>query len=343
VTRGRAVRHRLVAVAYAYPIVVGVLLLCVVSALVHPGFLASSNWGATVNGAAPVVILSMAQAVAVISGRAGVDLSVGPLAGLVNAVIVVELAGRGLTAPIVVVAASLAVGLVSGALNGFLVAYLRIPAIVATLGTYLAYLGLTLQILPTSGGAAPSWLSGLAGNVSSIPAMLIPIAVVALVWLALTATPYRRNLFAVGADERSAYSAGVDVQLTRFMAYCTTGLIGGIAGLALTALLQSGDPGVSAVFTLQSIAGVALGGIALAGGRGGLLGAACGGATLFLVQNLLSLAHVGLDGLQVAYGVILLLAVAANSLSGRSRRRHKDAAAAPVASRGQTLDGLVAS
>lgn len=316
--------------AYAYPIIGGVVLLCLVSAVVNPGFLAAANWAATVNGAAPIVILSMAQAVAVISGRAGVDLSVGPLAGLVNAVIVVELVGRGLTSPLVVVLACLAIGLASGALNGFLVAYLRVPAIVATLGTYLAYLGITLQILPTSGGTAPSWLSGWTASVGPVPAMLLVIAAVFLAWRALTATAFRRNLFAVGADERTAFSAGVDVPLTRFLAYCVTGLIGGVAGLALTALLQSGDPGVSAVFTLQSIAGVALGGVALAGGRGGLLGAACGGAVLFLVQNLLSLAHVGLEGLQIAYGVILLLAIAANSLSGRTRRRRKEAAGAPT-------------
>jgi ribose transport system permease protein len=317
--------------AYAYPILAGVLLLCVASAFFNPGFLAPSNWAATIGGAAPIVILSMAQAVAVISGRAGVDLSVGPLAGLVNAIIVVELAGRGLTAPGLVIFVSLAVGLVSGALNGFLVAYLRVPAIVATLGTYLAYLGLTLQILPTSGGAVPTWLAGMAGNVGPVPGMLLPIAAVALAWLALLTTAFRRNLFATGADERAAYTAGVDVPFTRFLAYCLTGVFAGAAGLALTALLQSGDPGVSSVFTLQSIAAVALGGVILSGGRGGLLGAACGGAALFLVQNLLSLAHVGLDGLQIAYGVILLLAIAANSLTSRARRRRKHAAMVPKA------------
>jgi ribose transport system permease protein len=334
---GRPARARLREVSYAYPIVGGVVLLCLVSAAIHPGFLAPANWAATVNGAGPVIILSMAQAIAVISGRAGVDLSVGPLAGLVNAVIVVELVGRGLISPVVVVLASLAIGLASGALNGFLVAYLRVPAIVATLGTYLAYLGLTLQILPTSGGSAPVWLSDLAGGFGPVPAMLLPIAAVAVAWLALTATAYRRNLFAVGADERSAFAAGVDVPLTRFLAYCATGLVGGVAGLALTAILQSGDPGVSSVFTLQSVAGVALGGVALGGGRGGLLGAACGGAALFLVQNLLSLAHVGLDGLQIAYGAILLLAIAANSLSGRARRRRKDAARAPASQGGEAV------
>jgi ribose transport system permease protein len=327
---------RLMASSYASPVLAVVIVLFILSAIVEPRFLAPGNWAATVGGAAPVVILSMAQALAVLSGRAGIDLSVGPLAGLVNAIIVVEVVGRGATSPLVVVPVALGVGLASGMLNGFLVAYLRVPAIVATLGTYLAYLGLTLQILPTSGGSAPLWLAQLAGNVGPIPGMLIVMALIAIGWLILTATAFRRNLFAVGGDERSAYTAGINVALTRFLAYCLAGVVAGVGGLALTALLQSGDPGVSAVYTLQSIAGVALGGVALSGGRGGLLGAALGGACLFLVQNLLSLAHVGLDALQIAYGVILLLAIAMNSASGVLRRRRKETAAMPaVAAEGQ--------
>ena len=325
-----AVRSAGRAMSYAGPIVALVVVLCIASAFFNSGFLAPSNWAATMSGACPIILLSMAQAVAVIAGRAGVDLSVGPLAGLVNAVIVVELAGRGITDPFVVVPVCLALGLASGALNGFLIAYLGVPAIVATLGTYLAYLGLTLEILPTSGGAVPTWLADLTGEVGPVPGMLVVILLVALAWLLLISTAFRRNLYATGADERAAYTSGVDVPATRFLAYCVVGVIASVGGLALTGLLQSGDPGVSSVFTLQSIAAVALGGVLLSGGRGGLLGAACGGAALFLVQNLLSLAHVGLDGLQIAYGAILLVALAANSLAGWARRRRKTAAAVPV-------------
>jgi ribose transport system permease protein len=334
------VRSGVRAVSYAGPIVAGVIVLCIVSAFFNSEFLAPSNWAATMSGACPIILLSMAQAVAVIAGRAGVDLSVGPLAGLVNAVIVVELAGRGITDPFVVVPVCLALGLVSGAVNGFLIAYLGVPAIVATLGTYLAYLGLTLEILPTSGGAVPTWMADLTGKVGPIPGMLVVILVVALAWLLLISTAFRRNLYATGADERAAYTSGVDVPATRFLAYCVVGVIASVGGLALTALLQSGDPGVSSVFTLQSIAAVALGGVLLSGGRGGLLGAACGGAALFLVQNLLSLAHVGLDGLQITYGAILLVAIAANSVAGWVRRRRKTAAAVPV--RDDELEPVVA-
>ncbi|MCU1671886.1 MAG: inner-rane translocator [Blastococcus sp.] len=327
---GARVRHRLYGSAYALPVLVAVIVLFALNGIVDGRFFAPDNWAPTVGGAAVVIIRAMAQALAVLSGRAGVDLSVGPLAGLVNAVVVVEIVGRGITSPLVIIAVALGVGLLSGALNGFLVAYLRVPAIVATLGTYLAYLGLTLELLPTPGGSVPVWLAQLAGNFGPVPGMLFLILAVLLAWVLLTTTAYRRNLFAVGDDERAAYTAGVDVAMTRFVAYCATGVVAAVGGLALTALLRSGDPGVSSVYTLQSIAAVGLGGIALTGGRGGLLGAGLGGAALFLVQNLLSLAHVGLNALQVAYGAILLLAIALNSVASLLRRRRKDAAALPT-------------
>jgi ribose transport system permease protein len=215
-------------------------------------------------------------------------------------------------------------------LNGLLVAYLRIPAVVATLGTYLAYVGLTYEILPVSGGVAPPWLAALAGDVGAIPGMLIPIVAVFVAWRLLALTAFRRNLYAVGADERTAYTCGIDVARTRFLAFCATGVVASVAGLALTGILQSGDPNVSSVYTLQSIAAVALGGLALGGGRGGLFGAALGGVLLFLIEHLLSVAHVGVNALQFGYGAILLLAIALNRIGSIRRLRRKEAAKLPI-------------
>jgi ribose transport system permease protein len=317
--------------SYCVPIAGAVITLLVVTAVVDVGSFAPGNLAAILNGATPGIIIAMAQALAVLSGRAGVDLSVGPLAGLVNAVVVVEVVGRGIDAPVVVIGVALCVGLLSGSLNGFLIAYLRVPAVVATLGTYLIYIGLTLLILPSSGGTAPLWLAHLAGDIGPIPGMLIPIVAVLVAWRVLTLTAFRRNLYAVGADERAAYTCGIDVAFIRFLAFCGTGLVASVAGLALTGILQSGDPNVASVYTLQSIAAVALGGIALNGGRGGLLGAAFGGILLFLIEHLLSVAHVDTNALQFSYGAILLLAIALNRASVVRRRRRKEAAKLPTA------------
>lgn len=314
-------RRRLGSLRYATPALGSVAVLLVAEAVIHPAALAPSGWGALIEGCVPLVLLSMAEVPAVVSGRVGIDLSVGPLAGLVNAVIV-SLHVSGAAGGVAVVAVALGMGIGSGLVNGLLVAYVRIPAVVATLGTYLVYTGLTVQVLPQAGGSSPGWLSALTGNGDALPLLVCTLVPFGALWLALRRSGYGRNLYAEGSDERAAYSAGVQVAHVRLIAYCLTGLVAGVCGLALTSVLGSGDPNVGSTFTLEAVAGVALGGVALSGGQGGMLGAAAGGATLFLLEDVLSLGSVGQDALDVLYGAIVVLAVAANAgLSMRRRRR----------------------
>lgn len=311
-------RIRLAASAYSAPIFAIVVLLVAANVVIQPSFVAYDNWAPVADGTVVVMILSMAQAVAVISGRGGLDLSVGPLAGLVNGLVVMDIGAHRSAVLVFVVAIGIGIG--SGLVNGLLIAVVRLPAVVVTLGTYIIYQGFTLEVVPTAGGTAPHWLSRLTGNVIGIPGMWLFVLAVVLLWLALMATAFRRNLFGMGSDERAAYTAGVPVVVTRVLAYCVVGVIAAIGGLALTALLGSADPSVGPLYTLESVAAVALGGIALSGGLGGVLGAALGGAALFLIENLLSLAHVNVDLIDGAYGVILLAAIAFNSVAMQRRR-----------------------
>ncbi len=122
---------------------------------------------------------------------------------------------------------------------------------------------------------------------------------------------------AVGSDDRAAYTAGVPVTLVRFLAYVLTGVLAGAAGLMLTALIGSADPNIGPSYTLIAIAAVALGGVSLAGGRGGLAGAAIGAVDIFLLQSLLTAFNVSTYVLQVAYGAILVSAVVLTALQER--------------------------
>jgi len=145
--------------------------------------------------------------------------------------------------------------------------------------------------------------------------------VLAVAWLALSRTAYVRNLLAVGGDDRAAYTAGINVAGVRASAYALSGLLAACGGLLLTAIIRSGDATVGPSFTIASIAAVALGGISLAGGRGGMLGAAAGGLVLFLIQNFLTAAHVSVFEMAIVNGLILILALGANGLMERQRRR----------------------
>ena len=308
-------------VAYAEPAMAFAAVLLALNVSIDHSFLDPTNWPSILAVAMPFVLIAMAAAPAIMSGGGGVDLSIGPLAGLVNAMLIGVLVPNGIVSPVLVVPATVAIGAAAGAANGVFVAWLRVPPIIATLGTYLAFSGLTLEILPMAGGRAPDWMIALAGGAHGFPLPLLMLVAVALAWQPLRQSAFGRNLLATGGDQRAAFTSGIDITTVRFLVYVVAGVIAAATGFAFTVSLGSGDPTAAAPYTLIGVAGAVLGGVSLSGGRGGLLGGAAGGATLFLVQNLLSLAHVSAFYAQVAYGVILILALALNRAIDLFRRR----------------------
>jgi ribose transport system permease protein len=293
------------------------VVLLVVNVVINPARFTPSSLGVTVGLAAPLILAAVASTPSILSGRGGIDLSIGPLMGLVNVVIVHFVIGSlGQASPWIVVPISVLVGLLGGLVNGFLVVVARIQPIVATLGTYLVFAGLSTWLLPEPGGSIPPWLSSLAGDWS-----LVPILVVLVCWLVFLRLPIHNQLMATGDDDRAALSSGVRVNVVRLAAYVLGGALAGVAALSLTALIGSADPTVGSTFTLTAIAAVALGGVSLAGGVGGISGAIVGAVDIFLLQSLLTYFNVSSFVLQVAYGLILVMAVVLNTTVGRSLDR----------------------
>ncbi|TPK33212.1 ABC transporter permease [Mesorhizobium sp. B2-5-3] len=289
------------------------IVLLAVNLMLSPARFQPGSWGALVGLAAPLIGAAIASTPVILAGRGGIDISVGPLMGFVNAIVIQVLFLRaGISSPLALVPAALLIGALVGAANGFLATIVRIQPIVATLGTYLILTGVTLTILPAPIGPAPAWLKALAG-----PLSLLPLALMFLFWWLVRRSPYYDQLMAVGSDDRAAYTAGVDVTLVRFIAYVMTGILGGCAGLMLTALIGSADPNIGPTYTLIAIAAVALGGVSLAGGRGGVAGAAIGAVDIFLLQSVLTTFNVSTFVLQIAYGAILVLAVMLTALQER--------------------------
>lgn len=308
--------------SYAWPVLLAVLIFGALNAVASPSVAEPGNWNGMAVGMAPFVVIAMAQAIPVLSGDGGIDLSVGPLAGMVNALVAAVLVPSGWSDPFTVVTASLALGVLAGLFNGIMIAVVRVQPIIATLGTYLAFQGLTLEMLPMAGGQAPNWLAvGLAETHWGVPGAFLLLVALGVLWLLFERTAYRRNLMAVGGDSRAAFASGINVAGVRIVAYVLGSLLACVAGLLFTAALGSGDPSVGTPYTLTSIAAVALGGVALNGGRGGLLGAAAAGMLLFLIQTLFTLAQVSIFYIQIMYGVILFLALTLNAASDRIRRR----------------------
>jgi len=292
------------------------LVLLVANIVMNPARFHPAAWGTLIGMAAPLIGAALASTPVILAGRGGIDISVGPVMGLVNAVVVqVLFLQAGVSSPFLLWPAALLIGAAIGAVNGVLATVVRIQPIVATLGVYLILTGVTLTILPAPVGPVPDWLKAMAGAYS-----IVPLAVIAALWWGLTRLPFHDQLMAVGSDDRAAFTAGVNVTAVRFAAYVLTGLLAGAAGMMLTALIGSADPNVGPGYTLIAIAAVALGGVSLAGGRGGLAGAAIGAIDIFLLQSLLTTFNVSTYVLQVAYGAILVAAVVLMALQDRQAK-----------------------
>lgn len=303
-------RYRYALLAYGL-----VAILLILDVILTRDFFSSGTLTPLIAGAAPIVVLTIASAIPVVAGGGGIDLSLGPLLGLINVILIIGvLHGHFGDGPEVLIPVALGLGALSGLVNGMLVTVVRIQPVVATLGTYLIYTALAATIYGGNPGAAPHWLASLADTVGPVPGGLIPVAAVLLAWIAITRTPYYRALYAVGDNEAAAFSSGVPVVAVKTAAYVIAGVFTGVAALAMTALIASADATVGPPLTLTAIAGVALGGTSLAGGRGGVLGALGGGVAVYLTENTLTVAGVSSYYTTFTYGAILVAGIIINGL-----------------------------
>jgi len=306
------------------PLVVALaVVLLIVNVVLSPVMLSAGQLPNTVTLVVPTVLATMASVPSVMSGRGGLDLSVGPLLGVVNVIVIGDLYAHGLGAAPVAIPIALLIGIAMGAVNGALVAYGRLQPIVVTLGGYLVLSGLALVLMPTAVGDAPGWAGWLAGAWLSgyLPRSVILVVVALLVWWGLRREGALGLILSVGSEDRAAYTSGVRIRRVLVLAYAVGGLFAGIAGIALTVLIQSGDPLDGTQYTLPAIAGVALGGNPLTGGRGTIVGPILGAVSLFLIQTLLSTLNVSSLWIQVVYGLVLLGAICTNATLTRRLTR----------------------
>ena len=286
---------------FAAVLAVGMLIANIVT--VHGGFGVADQLA----NVAPMAIAALASAPSIIAG--GFDISISPLIVLTNAVYIVWLAPHGLGGA-VSVPIMLGLGLAVGVLNGLLIMVLRVQAIVVTLAMFFSLQGVVLFIAPNPVSISDSgWVQHLAGSVGPIPGGVFTIGLPLLIWFSLRLVPFGRLLYAVGSNDTTAFSSGVNVNAVRVAAYGLGGLFAGIGGLALTGLVNSANASSSTEYTLVAIAAVVLGGTPLVGGRGGLVGPLLGAFSIYLMQNLLATFAINPAYLQIVYGGILIVAV----------------------------------
>jgi ribose transport system permease protein len=299
----QAVQRAVRTYSFGFAAVLAIGMLVANIATVHGGFGVADQLA----NVAPMAIAAMASAPSIIAG--GFDISISPLIVLTNAVYIVWLAPNGLggavSVPII-----LGLGLAVGVLNGLLIIVLRVQAIVVTLAMFFSLQGVVLFVAPNPVSISGSgWVQHLAGSVGPVPGAVFTIGLPLLIWFSLRLVPLGRLLYAVGSNDTTAFSSGVNVNAVRVASYGLGGLFAGFGGLALTGLVNSANASSSTEYTLVAIAAVVLGGTPLTGGRGGLVGPLLGAFSIYLMQNLLATFAINPAYLQIVYGGILIVAV----------------------------------
>ena len=271
---------------------------------------------ALMNNTAPLALAAAGQTLVVLSR--GFDLSLAGVISICNVVLAVHpLEGPGGAAASVLIC--LAIGAAVGAVNGILVAHLKLQSIAATLATMIICQGIALVILNAPGGYVAEWISyEMTDRLwKVIPVSGLVIAAVTGVWLMMRRTDFGVAIYAVGADEHAAALSGIDVRSVRFRTFVAAGMLYGLAGFMLSAQTATGNPTSGTPLLLLSFAAVALGGTSLSGGRGGLFASIMGAATLTLLQKVLFSSGVSSFYTGMFQGVVLILAVVFSGVLSR--------------------------
>jgi ribose transport system permease protein len=204
-------------------------------------------------------------------------------------------------------------GALIGAINGGLCVVSGVPDIVVTLAMSFVWGGIALVIMRTPGGGAPNQFQSLGTGtfVSAwIPAGAVIVALVlAAVWLPLRWRRHGFAIYAIGSNRERAYLSGVNVGRTRILAYAVGGFFAAMGGLAATATTGIGTPYAGDFITLNSVAAVVLGGVSLAGGKGGLVGPVAAAFCLTLVPSIMVFQGIDPNYGQVIQGALIVVVV----------------------------------
>ncbi len=284
--------------------------LVVLLAIVSPHFLTTDNMVIVLRQAALQFLMAAGLTMVVLTG--GIDLSIGAVLGLGACL------GAGFIASgsvLLGVAAALGAGLACGLVNGALVAYVGIPAFIATYGMlWVAHgLGYVFMKGEVIHGFPAAFRALGAGFVGGIPVpVLVGAAILVVLHVVLHLTRFGRALYAIGGNAAAAKLSGMPTKRYVVSVYALSGVLAGFAGLVVIARVNAADSGTGEELLLTAIAAVCLGGTSLFGGAGGVVGTAIGSLILALVVNGMNMLGIATFWQAFAMGVIVILAVFAD-------------------------------
>lgn len=306
------------------------IVIIAVFSFLSPYYFSLNNFLIMASHVAIFGILAIGMLLVILNG--GIDLSVGSTLGLAGCIagflmqgVTLSYFGVILYPPVwAVVVITCVVGALVGAVNGVLIAYLKVPAFVASLGVLYVARGIALLMtngltynnlggLPELGNTGFGWLGF--NRLGGVPIGVIVLAVLAIVCgIVLSKTAFGRWLYASGGNERAADLSGVPVKRVKIAVYVLSGICAAIAGLVLSSQLTSAGPTAGTTYELTAIAAVVIGGAALTGGRGTVRGTMLGAFVIGFLSDGLVIIGVSAYWQTVFTGAVIVLAVLMNSI-----------------------------
>ena len=311
---------RLVEVAFRVRelgILAALALVVIVTTAVNPRFLSVQSIRDLLLNASIIALLTVGQTLVVVTRN--VDLSVGSVLGLTAFMTGTLFVGRPGLPVVVALLAGILVGIVCGAVNGAVTAVGKVPSLVVTLGTLYVFRGIDYawaggrQI--NAADLPDSLLSLGSGRFLGVP-YLVAITVVLVAVAAYALRSYRsgRELYAIGSNPDAAVLAGISVGRRLFAAFVLSGAVAGLAGVLFTARYGTVDATAGTGFELQVISAVVVGGVAIFGGSGSVVGAALGALLLSTIGSAIVVLRVPSFWQQAIVGALLIGAIALDRL-----------------------------
>ena len=297
---------------------------CLVFALAGNNFATTGNVFEISRLSVEIGLLALAMTPIIITG--GIDLSVGAMMGLSAVVLGGLWRDAGVPIPIAI-GITLMIGLLGGALNAAMIARLKAPPLIVTLGTFSLFRGIAEGLtrgIDNYSGFSPSFLflgQGYVGGV--VPMQLfIFIPIIFFFWWWLHRTTFGRSYYAIGFSQEGSRYAGIKVRRRLNFIYCLSGLLSSLAAVIYVAHLGQAKSDAGTGYELTAIAAVVLGGASIFGGRGTVLGTILGLLAIVILQNGLRISGQPTELAGILTGVLLILTILIDRLSriGISRR-----------------------
>jgi ribose transport system permease protein len=300
---------------------IGLLLLCAFLSLATDSFLSFRNFLNIADQITVLGIMAVGMTFVILIG--GIDLSVGSILALSMMVLGYLNVSAGYPMGVAIIGALLASAL-AGTVSGLLITEFRVPAFIATLAMMSIARGLANMI--TNGSQIigfPTWFN-LGAIIRHFGFLTMTVAVMIVVFaVAILFLRYRqegRVLYAIGGNSEVARLAGINVRLTTVMVYMMCALLSGLAGILLAARLDSVQPSSGVAYELDAIAAVVIGGTSLSGGTGSVMGTIIGVLIIGVLRNGLNLLSVSPFLQSVIIGLVIVLAVAAETFKHHNAR-----------------------